>query len=475
MIDVFRKEFDRLSDGEKKHEQMINSLKRPCQILLLSTPDKKSHLLIKSHLNEWPDKTIRTIFLDSVRYIEQIEELHKNMSTTEDEPQKFGKIIIPPEFSQSLKNQLVQFGKSIMQRRADASFNGFGGMSLINNNLAVWYLYGNIESIDFAGQGKKIVNEYKQAYLQSEKEKSTQKPEQIRQYDPTRKQGYGTFCFPAVLIGNFNPSIREQIENREYQLLEQNVLTSDFDGTLVIVTKEGLIGMQTKDIKIADEILHTITSTALLMGIPLHAHKSSELAELSIEVSTNKISGSSWSESSLRMQLFDMVARYDPFRRTRVRLQISVEDFERLVEEAKKIWKTKIHLDNLKLLSGAFTYLQNNEFSQSFILSWTLIEKHLYDLWNKKLQQAKISNNRIRQLNSWDVSRILEILHIDKIISDDDYFDITSLRGLRNNLFHDGQEITQKQAQNCFELVFGLISRNIGISIKIKTNHVMMI
>ncbi|MGI0056014.1 MAG: hypothetical protein ACREAK_01430, partial [Nitrosarchaeum sp.] len=285
----------------------------------------------------------------------------------------------------------------------------------------------------------------------------------------------GTFCFPPVLIGEFEPTIKEQIENREYQLLEEKVIESDFDGILVVVTKEGLVGIQTRDQKVADEILHAITSSALLMGIPLHAHKFSELAGLSFELNTNKVRGSSWSESSLRMQLFDYVNKYNTFHRYRTRLKISVEDFHLVLEEAKKNWKARIPLDNLKLIAGAFTYLDNNEYSQSFILSWTIIEKYLYELWNKKLQSAKISNSRIRTLTSWDSFRVAEILHIDKIISDDDYHDIKNLRELRNNLFHDGQEITQKQAKICFDLAYGIISSQVGISSKIMVKKIFTI
>ena len=47
MIDAFREEFEKLTDEEKKRKQRINSLDNPCQIHIVSAPEKKSHVLIK--------------------------------------------------------------------------------------------------------------------------------------------------------------------------------------------------------------------------------------------------------------------------------------------------------------------------------------------------------------------------------------------------------------------------------------------
>ena len=58
MINTFRIKFDNLTSDEQKKEQMINSLKKPCQLFILSSPYNNLHLLIKTHLTEFPDKQI---------------------------------------------------------------------------------------------------------------------------------------------------------------------------------------------------------------------------------------------------------------------------------------------------------------------------------------------------------------------------------------------------------------------------------
>ena len=42
MIDIFREEFEKLTPEEKTQKQRINSLDSPCQVLIISTPDKTS-------------------------------------------------------------------------------------------------------------------------------------------------------------------------------------------------------------------------------------------------------------------------------------------------------------------------------------------------------------------------------------------------------------------------------------------------
>ncbi len=386
-------------------------------------------------------------------------------------------MIIPQEFSSSIKRVLVNFGKDIRTGRDDKAYssrNGVAGMSLLNDNVAIWNLYSTLESIDFQEQARKSVHGYKANYAQIQKQK-TEQSEQIKEYEPNAIKGYGTYLYPPILIGELKPTIREQIEDKEFDLLNENVVIDEFDEKPLIMTREGLVGIQTKKSRNVDQIISTIAATALLMDVPLHAHKYSELATLSFDKKTQKISGSNWSESSLRTQMFSYTRRFEPSRHTLVRLQISVKDMELILEEAKKIWKDGTKIDILKLILGAFTFFDSGEFSQSFILSWTVIEKHMYELWNKKLQSSKISNSRIRNLSDWNVYRITEILHLDRTISDDEYYKIKNLRDLRNDLFHDGYGVTETQTEDCFKEAFGIVAKKVEISKKIKANRILTI
>lgn len=476
MIDAFREDYNVLTEDEKSCEQKISTLNAPCQIHVISAPSKKFHILIKTQFGDIPDKSVKHTILSATDYVSELEKIHETMSQFE-EHDHVSDIIIPEEFGSSAFSSLVSFGQEIQSGKRDDIASGmynFGGMALLGEQLAVWNLYGNLESIDFVDEGKKIVKGYKSDCVRRHEEQ--QKPQQITQYNPNTKTGFGTYFYPPILIGKLTPSMKERIEGKEMELLKENTILDEFDKLTLIINRGGLIGLQTDDKKNADRIISTITATLLLLGIPLHAHKISELATLSFDIKTQKVTQSQWSQSSLRTQFFSYGTTFDLFTPpSLLRYQITINDTNLLLTEAKRIWKQKSLFDLLKLILGSFTYLDTEEYAQSFILSWTIIEKHLYELWNQKLESSKISNSRIRDLNRWDTFRIAEILHLDRTISDDEYFEIRSLRELRNDLFHEGQGVTKKQAERCYDVAYEIAKKKAEITKTVSFQKILSI
>lgn len=475
MIDNFRDEFKKLSPEEQTQEQMISSLKAPCQIHILSSPSKKFHLLLKTHFPQLKDKVVKIIQFSYNTIVEQLEDFQNDpMWANIDKELQSDKMFLGLP-SQSIQQLLVNFGRTIQQRSDLATssyFTGTGSMSLQSNQIAIWDLYGELADINFKERAKLIIQECKNAYLHAQKEKTQQKPEQITESIPNTKSGFGTFCYPPILIGEFKPTLRDQVTNREREILYENVIESKFADVPLIINKGGIIALETKDRTVAEKILNTIMGIALLMGLSLYAVKSSEIAHVTIDKNTNRISGSSWQSSTLRMTLFGYEQRFLFFPELHQRKQISVKDMELVVKKAETVWQNHEQVNMLKLLLGSFTHLDNDEFSQSFIMSWTVIEQYLYGIWNKKIKEAGVTNRISEDLNRWDVYRILEILHIDKIISEDDYQDMRKLHLLRNDLIHFGYEVTEKQSKECYNIAFHIITDTFGIHEKIEYKNI---
>ena len=74
------------------------------------------------------------------------------------------------------------------------------------------------------------------------------------------------------------------------------------------------------------------------------------------------------------------------------------------------------------------------------------------------IESATMRKIDVEELERWDVHKVLEILHIDKIISNDDYVELNQLQKLRNDVIHEGQEVTQKRATTCFNLARDVIN-----------------
>jgi len=193
------------------------------------------------------DKSINLVTLDNANFIDELDEIYKKIVIYDKNDDESGLLKIHPEIGRSIKNTLVNFGKKIRQGiDNDDRFPGIGGMSLHNSKLATWDIHGELGAIDFVGYGKKLPSEYKSRYHQQEKEK----PEQIKEITPNKKSGFRVFCYPPILIGEFEPSIRDRIENKEQSILSENIILDEFNGIDFVITKEGLLGLQTSSKKL---------------------------------------------------------------------------------------------------------------------------------------------------------------------------------------------------------------------------------
>lgn len=489
MIDSFRSEFQKLSPKEKEKEQVINSLKSPCQFQIISSPDKTEHLIIKTHFPEIQDKTIRIIELERDSFIEQLDHFLEDPVWTK-QPDDYAYPLIEDEsYPRALRGAVVSFGQSIANPfglKKPSMRAGIGMMRLVNSEFAIWNLYGLLEQIDLDDQAIKFVQEYKRA-LEHEESKAKEQPpsqnktqtaqsEQIRETIPDTISGLGTFFYPPLLVGKFTPSLENQVLGKEYNTLNENVIQNMFDDFTVGVSTGGLIMIETKNVNEAEKILNTIMGTALILGILLHSVRTSEIAGIAFDVKTNQMTGTSWTESTKRMDLF-WSSTHLPYRRydSGVRNRISIKDMELILKNAETVWKNKEKSDMVRLLLGSFTHLDNGDFSQSFIMSWMIIEKNLFDLWRRKLLSSGISKRIRDDLDRWDVYRVLEILHLDKIISEDDYNDLKNLNHIRNDVIHEGYEVTMKQSNDCYKIAEKIIEKELEIKEKIKSSDNVMI
>lgn len=492
MIEIFRSEFQKLSPKEKEKEQMINSLKSPCQFQIISSPDKVEHLIIKTHFSEIKDKTIRIIELQGDSFLEQLEHFLEDPIWTKQADDYAYPLNEGESFPRALRGAVVGFGQSIanpFRLKKPSMRAGIGMMRLVNSEFAIWNAYGLLEQIDLDEQARNFVQECKRALEHEERKAKEQPPspnktqtaqsaqsEQIRETIPNTVSGLGTFFYPPLLVGKFNPNLKNQIYGMEYNTLNENVIQKKFDDTTVEVSTGGLIMIETKSANQAEKILNTIMGTALILGIPLHSVRTSEIAGISFDVKKNQMTGTSWTESTKRMDLF-WSSTHLPYSRYRsdVRSRISIKDMELILKNAENIWKNKENSDMVRLLLGSFTHLDNGDFSQSFIMSWMIIEKNLYDLWRRKLLSTGVSKRIRDDLDRWDVYRVLEVLHLDKIVSEDDYNDLKNLNRIRNDVIHEGYEVTEKQSKDCYKIAEKITEKELEIKAKIKLDDNVMI
>lgn len=171
------------------------------------------------------------------------------------------------------------------------------------------------------------------------------------------------------------------------------------------------------------------------------------------------------------MKYFGSIASFGFRRENDMRLQITLQDVKFIVNVLKTVWENKEREQLINQLSNAYTQLTDDMFSQAFISSWIIIERDLYDIWMKKLLSSGITKRNRDDLDRWDLYRVLEILHLDKEIKEDDYILLKQLQRIRNDVIHDGYEVTQKQVEDCYDLAELIVKRCLGIKKEIKVSN----
>ena len=486
MIDYFRTEVGKLNNHEIKYIQVISSLNKPCQLHVISSPAQNHHFVIKTHFHDLEDKLIRVIQLHQNNFVSQLKELiEDSIWTNQKNRDKFPFNGIQYPCPNELGQEMIRFGQNIVQYNNyhTENYGGFGVRMVINKKIAVWHILGKIEEWDFKKEVNRFVSQCKQeavAYQQnSGKHDNAQKNQlPVTKYSGINKEmqiskslsGFGTYFYPSILIGELAPTIEDQIF-RNYDGLAKNVFVTKIDGMTIAISKGGLLGIQSNDSNKAEKMLNTIMAVTLLSGLPVYSVRKFEIASIRFEKNTLKMQASQWSISSIRMQIFSSLMVPGLDYQEHARAQISLADLKLTIKRCEKIWNEHENQKFADLLLNCHDLLQDGRYSQSFLTSWTIIEQHLYDLWVGKLADAEVTQRTRKDLNRWTLYQVLEILHVDKLITEDNYHDLRELQKFRNDVIHEGYMITEKQAGKCYRIASAIVREKTGITDTVRSTR----
>src|SRR2546425_8958583 len=91
---------------------------------------------------------------------------------------------------------------------------------------------------------------------------------------------------------------------------------------------------------------------------------------------------SSYALSSIRMMQSSLPGR-SPYFGT----EIDPKRLQEAIMEAEKLYPNLKAVEELRLFIESFTHFNDSEYAQSFVLSWSIIERHLYELWTRNSQR----------------------------------------------------------------------------------------
>lgn len=158
------------------------------------------------------------------------------------------------------------------------------------------------------------------------------------------------------------------------------------------------------------------------------------------------------------------------------RIPILLETLKKCLDMMRKENKEDFE-DNLKyssMLNKATFYIENGDFGESLVLSWSICEKILSAFWaNYHSDSCKLSNTTINKdrkniLNDFTASQVTETLELAGVISNDFYKRLNKVRKKRNDYLHNLKTITQDDCNDAFLIARDMLSKRLNVSLNHK-------
>lgn len=462
-ITEFRKRSGKLSETERSKISNLDDFFPPCQVLFLWFPNISRQYLICTHDSSRKDMEIQIEgpiptyeVIDRMDSILKSSKWNRELSGKEktyvyDKTITFLRIL-----EDSFLNIIGEIRSHLFKKPATTSLVG-GKMMLISRDFS-WRIEGNIAGIDKTKMVDKIFEEAKQ-----EAARAKSKPPAPPPPKPIIKSCVSYF-YPPIWVGKPPSKTFKQKAHRSFIFPTEKALNLEYKGRIVIINKDGLIAIGEEDIPKATRMLNEIMATFLLMGFEASAVRELEVGTATIDSQSLTVTSWGTRTDTLRGQL-----AY-PFRPQQQMLEnrfdVGKEDLIRVIRQAERISEDPDISDFLTFFLEAHTHLKNSEYSQSFILSWVIVERHLSWLWNKFLKEERMPRKRRDKLTNpayWTTDFVIEGLNIGGRFSKTDYEDLMALKGKRNDIIHLGEGTTLEEAEKCFEIASDIVKQRSGL------------
>lgn len=454
MISTYRRQLASHSDDIQRFASSAESMQSPCQIHILSCKEYDLNLIIKTHDPEFGDLVKETIIASDkfdvgiANFLEQ--PVWKKLAEKDSRNNQDYKFLL---------GQLVVFGSKIRDRNFDkqstvTSFMGDG-------NVSTWELSCDITNFDLNEKATSFVDSCISSFeIYTEYQKS---PEPIAVPSEIQQRGFGAYFYPFILIGEFKPTFTGQFTGSDFSKFDEYVYDARFANMRLVVTRIGLVGIDTDNPELANKIINTIFGTALLLGLPVHANRRNELAGVSLKDSAFV---HSWEVSTLRTIMYYYTTRFA--RLHLFKKPVPLETIQDIIKTAERIWKEDKFITELELFLQSQTHLDNSEFLQSFNTSWLVIEKYLRRKFSDKVNTQ--TGGIKKYLEKLDISRIMDILRTDGDITDDELKMYDSLRDRRNEIFHGKNHPNLDETKSCLTIASYIVEKETRVSKKFDFN-----
>ncbi len=460
-ISKFREEYQKLSTKEQSAISNLNNFFPPCQIEAIWVIKPEFQIFIITNFQDKNDLeiTIHGPIEDVYEGLDILEQILKdpkwNRELSKEEPRLFldEKRIFRTILEGFFVNTINNIKKSKFSESSEPSIS----KSYLTKESSGWIIRGNIlrkKPIELVNE---IIKEAK------ETSKIDFRPETHPLPGIT---GHGTYFYPPIWIGEIpKPTLHERFTGIPMMIFSEKILGIEYKKYKIVIEKDGFIAIGIEDKVKAIETLNEIMATALLFNIPAFAIREHELGKAQIDPENMRIISCGWYLDTMRGKLSEKRWKeLSEFEIKTTRINVSEDEIIHVIKEAERITSNPEIREYLTFLLEAYAHLKGHEYTQSFIMSWIIIEKYLFKFWHQFLEEYGIKGDRKDKLKNpviWSIDYVLEILNFTNKLNKENYKILTHLKSRRNNLIHKGKRINEQDAKKCLEIVTSIIKHMI--------------
>lgn len=323
-----------------------------------------------------------------------------------------------------------------------------------------WICPGDITQLDYK---KNVSNTIKHI-----KDRAKIKPDKKTLVQEAYIAGYGTYFYPPIwLESKPKLNLKDKILGSRLNIKSHLPLNLKYKGRILIIEKDGFIGIGEEDKDMALMFLNEIMAISLLYGYNFHYIRENEIGPLNINPETARFQSTQLQGPNKRTDLSDH--RWKDLTDIRIihRTVISKDKLVEIIRISEELIKYDEVSNLITILLGATTHFFNREFSMSFLMSWTLIEKKIVAEYHKIIEDQIDMKKQVDKLRNGKFKTIddkLEILRIIGNLNNEEYENFMFLKKRRNQIVHEGARTDEKDAKKSLDLSIEIIKEIINFN-----------
>ena len=312
-----------------------------------------------------------------------------------------------------------------------------------------WMIYDDIKKIN----PERILKEIFEGALA--REKTDQNAPKRMESSKTNKEelvfGNSTYFYPPIWVGE-KPAFDFKSKVNGLFIFPIPTYVMEYKNYTLIFNQKGRFFLGINDRGKCIRYMNEIIGTAILQGYNIDIVTDLDIGESTVTKDKGETRSQTYSRSIARYWQFEqemnpiteeMIASY---------IQIKEEDLRNIVRFAESASMNTETSDYIVFFAHASNYVRDGKYKESFLFDWFVIERYLLNKWDLYIGVNSLEENKKKNLKYWDINNVIEVLYLTGKIDQKIYQGISTLKKIRNGLYHKGTEVSKKDAIKCHEI-----------------------